>query len=196
LKINLCRTGAGRKETNRFCSFFTSTLPDINGHPIIQQTVTLSRNGWQDVAKLKVHHDASMPEIPLYGGKIKQILLDMLANSSYALAQKFGAKPQEKGKIIISSKYLGTQIELTIADTGCGIAADHIDKIFDPFFTTKPVGQGRGQGLSVVHGIVVDNHGGSISVSSTRGAGAAFKILLPVGLGGRIIACFCQLLAR
>ncbi len=68
--------------------------------------------------------------------------------------------------------------ELSIADTGCGIDPENINKIFDPFFSTK--GQkGTGLGLSVNWGII-DNHGGSIAVISKVGEGTMFKIRLPL----------------
>jgi signal transduction histidine kinase len=69
-------------------------------------------------------------------------------------------------------------LEISIADTGCGIAPENINKIFDPFFSTK--GQkGTGLGLSVNWGII-DNHGGSIAVISKVGEGTMFKIRLPI----------------
>jgi two-component system cell cycle sensor histidine kinase/response regulator CckA len=48
----------------------------------------------------------------------------------------------------------GEYIEIKVADTGMGIAPQHIHTIFEPYFTTKPVGEGTGMGLAVVHGIV------------------------------------------
>ncbi len=69
-------------------------------------------------------------------------------------------------------------IEISIADSGCGIAPENINKIFDPFFSTK--GQkGTGLGLSVNWGII-DNHNGSIAVISKIGEGTMFKIRLPI----------------
>jgi two-component system NtrC family sensor kinase len=70
-------------------------------------------------------------------------------------------------------------IEISIADTGCGIPPDHLDKIFDPFYTTKEVGSGTGLGLSVSQGIV-ERHGGSIRVQSKLGEGSTFTIWLPL----------------
>lgn len=69
-------------------------------------------------------------------------------------------------------------IECKVADNGCGIAEDELVKIFEPFYTTK--GQkGTGLGLSVIWGIM-DNHGGSISVSSKVNKGTTFTLRLPV----------------
>ena len=71
------------------------------------------------------------------------------------------------------------KVEITIADTGCGIAPENLQKIFDPFFTTKGVGKGTGLGLSVSHG-TIEAHGGTIEVESTVGEGTEFRIYLPL----------------
>ena len=68
---------------------------------------------------------------------------------------------------------------IVVADDGCGILPENLDKIFDPFFTTKPVGQGTGLGLSVSYGII-EQHGGSIEVESELARGSTFTIRLPV----------------
>ncbi len=67
---------------------------------------------------------------------------------------------------------------VTVADDGCGIPKENLEKIFDPFFTTKPPGKGSGLGLSVVHGIVA-THGGKMTVESEAGKGTVFRIFLP-----------------
>ena len=72
----------------------------------------------------------------------------------------------------------GNYVQLTVRDTGSGIAANLLERIFDPFFTTKQVGVGTGLGLSLVHGIVADL-GGGIEVQSTVGAGSTFTVYLP-----------------
>ncbi len=73
---------------------------------------------------------------------------------------------------------LSDYVEITVADTGSGIAAEDLPRIFEPFYTTK--GQkGTGLGLSVIWGIV-DNHNGSISVDSRIGEGTRFTIRIPV----------------
>jgi two-component system cell cycle sensor histidine kinase/response regulator CckA len=72
----------------------------------------------------------------------------------------------------------GDYLRIDVADTGVGIAKEHLGKIFDPFFTTKPVGQGTGLGLATVYGIVKQT-GGFITVDSELGKGTVFRIFLP-----------------
>ncbi|MBU4244975.1 MAG: HAMP domain-containing histidine kinase, partial [Proteobacteria bacterium] len=68
---------------------------------------------------------------------------------------------------------------ISFTDTGTGISQDIRDKIFNPFFTTKEVGKGTGQGLAIVHDIIVERHGGVIDVESEVGKGTTFIIRLP-----------------
>jgi signal transduction histidine kinase len=67
-------------------------------------------------------------------------------------------------------------VEISVSDTGVGIAPEALDHIFDPFFTTKRAGSGLG--LATVHRIVEAN-GGRVSVESTPHAGTTFRVWLP-----------------
>jgi signal transduction histidine kinase len=69
------------------------------------------------------------------------------------------------------------QVAVTFQDTGPGISPENLKKIFMPFFTTKE--KGSGLGLAICYEIIRD-HGGEISVESQPGAGAAFKVVLPL----------------
>ncbi|HBS72265.1 MAG TPA: hybrid sensor histidine kinase/response regulator, partial [Cyanobacteria bacterium UBA11153] len=69
---------------------------------------------------------------------------------------------------------------IRIADNGCGISEEVINRIFDPFFTTKPVGKGTGLGLSISYQIVVNRHSGKMKCNSVLGKGTEFIIELPI----------------
>ncbi len=72
----------------------------------------------------------------------------------------------------------GRYAVMSVSDTGCGIAAENLDRIFDPFFTTKDKDKGSGLGLAVVWGIV-ENHGGCLDVQSKVGEGTTFTVYFP-----------------
>ena len=109
--------------------------------------------------------------------------MNVLVNAQHAIA--------DKGSITVRSRRVPQprspepgappvpMVEVSIADTGCGITAENLKRIFDPFFTSKGVGKGTGLGLSVSHGIV-KAHGGAIEVESTLGEGSTFHIYLPM----------------
>ncbi|HET7231768.1 MAG TPA: ATP-binding protein [Longimicrobium sp.] len=69
-------------------------------------------------------------------------------------------------------------VRVVIADTGPGIAAEHMEAIFDPFFTTRPPGEGTGLGLAIVASTMAD-FGARVEVSSARGGGAVFTLCFP-----------------
>jgi len=72
----------------------------------------------------------------------------------------------------------GEYLVLEVADTGAGIAPEHLARIFDPFFTTREAGSGTGLGLSLVHGIVAE-FGGAVEVRTEPGTGSCFGVWLP-----------------
>jgi PAS domain S-box-containing protein len=116
---------------------------------------------------------------------IDQIIMNLVVNSKDAMPNggdltirtyNFLIGEEDIGKLLHAKQ--GKYIILEIKDTGTGISEEIISKIFDPFFTTKESGRGTGLGLSVVHGIVVQNQGW-IDVSSEEGKGTTFKIYFP-----------------
>ncbi len=82
------------------------------------------------------------------------------------------------GKLLIEAKKRNNKVVAIVSDSGHGMDKETMDQIFDPFFTLKDVGKGTGLGLSTTHGIV-EQHKGSILVSSKQGKGAKFTIYLP-----------------
>jgi PAS domain S-box-containing protein len=72
----------------------------------------------------------------------------------------------------------GDYVVLTVGDSGCGIAADMIERVMEPFFTTKDVGKGTGLGLSMVHGFA-NQSGGTVRIDSREGEGTSVALWLP-----------------
>lgn len=107
--------------------------------------------------------------------QLKQVFWNLFLNASHAMPAG--------GKLIINARRKSLafnprsdSLEITVSDTGGGIALDIIEKIFDPFFTTKDYGTGLG--LALVHRII-EGHKGEIEVKSKEGEGTSFRIILP-----------------
>jgi signal transduction histidine kinase len=124
--------------------------------------------------------DASLPLVPCLQGEFNQVVLNMIINASHAIGDVIGDGAAGKGTITISTRCSGAWAEIRVGDTGTGITEANRARIFDPFFTTKQVGKGTGQGLAISHNVVVEKHGGTISVESEEGAGTTFVIRLPL----------------
>ncbi len=105
-------------------------------------------------------------------GKLQQVFTNLIINARDAM---FGG-----GTITLSTEINNNDsIVIEVADTGSGIESDNLIKIYDPFFTTKAVGSGTGLGLAVSYGIVQE-HSGSIEVSSEVGEGTTFHLAFPI----------------
>ena len=106
--------------------------------------------------------------------RLEQVMMNLISNACDACAS---ADTDEK-VVQIRAEKVPSGIVVTVKDSGQGIKEGDIAHIFDAFFTTKPKGEGTGLGLSICKGII-DDQGGEISVTSTYGSGAEFKVLLP-----------------
>jgi two-component system, NtrC family, sensor histidine kinase AtoS len=142
---------------------------ELVGHQMKLKQVTLS-----------VRLDPSLPRVPADEGQLRQALLALLMNA-------LDATPSGGHVEIETRKDGADSVELTVVDSGMGIAPENLDKIFSPFFTTKPVGQGTGLGLAICHGIVA-SHGGEIRVQSEIDKGTRLSLVLPVSRHGRAAA--------
>jgi len=105
--------------------------------------------------------------------QLQQVFLNLLNNALYALNEKGG------GEIRITATEEDNVLSVGVADNGCGIAPENMEKIFLPFYTTKPVGKGTGLGLSTCYGIV-ERLGGQITVTSELNVGTVFTVRLPL----------------
>ena len=156
---------------------------DLN--QLIQDTTHLiSQSAQVSDIDILLDLDESLPTVWVDEDLVKQVIMNMLVNAQHAI--------ESGGRITIrtraSMRRAGSEdkgeptpmAEITIADTGCGISEENLQRIFDPFFTTKGVGKGTGLGLAVSHGTIAA-HGGTVEVDSQVGVGTEFRIYLPLG---------------
>lgn len=118
---------------------------------------------------------ADLPPVLGDANQLEQVVVNLIGNARDAMV----APSCHNRMLTLRTCAMGGTVVLEVADTGCGIAAEHLDKIFDPFYTTKEIGEGTGLGLSISYGII-KNHGGEISVDSAPGRGTTFHVRLPV----------------
>ncbi len=142
---------------------------DLND--VVRRTVRLIANQkkFEHIVIEEVLQDG-LPEVCGDMNPLQQVLLNLALNACTAMPNG--------GRLTISTTAGGGRVILRVADTGCGIPEELLEKIFEPFFTTQPVGKGTGLGLSVTFGIV-EQHNGTIEVYSKAGQGSTFTISLP-----------------
>ncbi|MBW8782263.1 MAG: PAS domain-containing protein [Verrucomicrobia bacterium] len=117
--------------------------------------------------------------------QLHQVILNLAVNARDAMPAG-GTLTLSAENIVIDAQYAATSRDakagpyvcVSVADTGCGIPGEILERIFEPFFTTKEVGKGTGLGLATAHAIV-KSHGGFITVYSEIGKGSMFKIYAP-----------------
>ena len=126
-----------------------------------------------------------LPPLRLDPHQLEQVLMNMALNARDAMSADghlvlaTQAVTIDEGELRAhSSDNSGSYVRLTVADNGCGMSREVVERAFEPFFTTKP-GEGTGLGLAVSWG-VVQQHGGFIHCASEVGAGTTFEIYLPV----------------
>jgi len=139
-------------------------------HKGLESTLNVVRNELKYKCDVVKEYGA-LPKIYCLPSQLNQVFMNLLVNAAQAI--------EVHGKVTIRSGQEGERIWIEVADTGMGIPPENIPRLFDPFFTTKPVGKGTGLGLAVSFKIV-EKHHGRIEVQSEAGAGATFRVILPV----------------
>ncbi|MDB5614201.1 MAG: sensor histidine kinase [Devosia sp.] len=106
---------------------------------------------------------------------LEQVLINLIANAADAMEH------QPIRVLSIGIRKTVKSVEITVTDTGSGIAASELANLFDPFYSTKDAGRGLGLGLSISYGLIRDI-GGAITVVSKPGKGSTFTVRLPLAL--------------
>lgn len=146
----------------------------------LDSTITVASNEWKYVAEVLPDFEPELPLVPCLPADLNQVFLNMIVNAAHAIADVVGDGSRGKGIITVSTRRQEGAVEVRISDTGAGMTEEVKTRIFDPFFTTKEVGRGTGQGLAISHAVVVEKHGGTITVQTALGQGTTFIISLPL----------------
>ncbi len=132
-------------------------------------------------ARIRVESDLDPSLAPIHGnqGKLQQVILNLMLNAKDAMQ----SAPAGEAILRLRTCTAHDNAVVEIADSGTGIAPEHLHRIFDPFFTTKTnpaPGQhkGTGLGLAVSYGILQE-HGGKITAASAPNQGTTFRLEIP-----------------
>jgi signal transduction histidine kinase len=120
--------------------------------------------------ELHLEHEPHLPSVRGDRIQLQQVLVNLMMNASQAMSGQSGRR-----RLVLSATGTGEAIDITVADTGPGIAPEHLERLFDPFFTTRP--QGMGMGLAICR-TIAEAHGGRLIVESEPGRGATFRLTL------------------
>jgi two-component system NtrC family sensor kinase len=137
----------------------------------LKETVALLQGvAERSSVRMLVEYPAGPVVVNMDQNELKQVFINIMNNALHAMPGG--------GDLRVRLAASEQDASISFEDTGPGIAADHLRKVFEPFFTTKNNGDGTGLGLSISYRII-QNHGGTIRVSSEQGRGAMFTVLLP-----------------
>jgi len=158
----------------------------IHIEPIVKEALKMLQSSLSKNIDIKQDIRTGSTSILADPTQIYQVIMNLCINASHAMKEKGGVLTLTLDEVEFNDDILthnhgfkpGSYVELTIKDTGCGMASDLADHIFDPFFTTKPPGMGTGLGLAVVQGII-ENHEGYINLYTEPDQGTTFKLFFP-----------------
>jgi C4-dicarboxylate-specific signal transduction histidine kinase len=147
---------------------------DVNV-PVRDSLVLLEGDLRKGVVEVVFELAENLPTVWGNASELQSVIQNLISNAVDAF---IGVRDGRKKRIQVSSAAAEGGVLLRCQDNGSGMPAEVRDRIFEPFFTTKELGRGTGLGLSLVHTIIED-HKGTIKVSSEPDRGTTFEIFLP-----------------
>ncbi|MBU1917428.1 ATP-binding protein, partial [bacterium] len=136
------------------------------------ESARLVHNQVQSAASIELNLEPALPVLTGNAQKIEQVIINLIINASQAMSE------EKRGLIKISTSFEELHVIVKVEDNGNGMPERTLESIFDPFFTTKRAKGGTGLGLSIAYRII-EEHQGSISVTSKLGEGSVFTIKIP-----------------
>lgn len=163
-------------------------IKEVDLHQGLDSTLLMLKNRLKkDINVIRKY--GKLPLVECYASQLNQVFLNILSNAIDALEdaekqhryapQSDPSKKIAKPTLVIQTKQVDQEIQISIRDNGQGISKVVQTQLFDPFFTTKPIGKGTGLGLSVAYQVIVDQHQGELTCHSEIGKGTEFVIKIP-----------------
>jgi two-component system, NtrC family, sensor kinase len=146
----------------------------------IETAVAVCRHEWKYVADVATEFDPELPPVPCILDEFNQVMLNLLVNAAHTIGDALKKRGEKRGTITVRTRHQEQHVVVEVSDTGMGIPPELHGRMFEPFFTTKEVGKGTGQGLAIVHAVVVKHHGGTVDFATEPGKGTTFRLRLPV----------------
>ncbi len=140
----------------------------------LETVLTLFHNKIKNDVELELGLD-EVPEIMGVSDELNQVWTNLIQNSLYAMGGT--------GRLAIRLYESDGGVEVSIADSGCGMSEEVMARMFEPLYTTKPSGEGTGLGMDIVRRIIEGNHKGRIKVESEKGKGTKVCVWLPLSEG-------------
>ncbi len=143
----------------------------IDVHSGLDSTLVMLGHKIGDGVKVVKDYDRTLPQIPAHPAELNQVWTNIIDNAVQAM---HGA-----GTLTLATAREDDHLIVSIGDTGPGVPEELRKRVFEPFFTTKAVGEGTGLGLDISYRIVVNGHGGDITLHSQPG-NTRFLVKLPL----------------
>jgi signal transduction histidine kinase len=137
----------------------------------LESTLLMLGHRLREGVAVERDYSPEAPRVQAFAGELNQVWTNLITNAVDAMD---GA-----GTLRIATAPDGDAVVVTVTDSGPGMTAEVAQHAFEAFFTTKGVGQGTGLGLDIARRIVVERHGGAITVDSKPGE-TVFRVRLPV----------------
>ncbi|MEV0901031.1 ATP-binding protein [Actinoplanes sp. NPDC049802] len=142
----------------------------IDVHVGLESTLVMLGHKIGDGVRVVKEYDRALPQVPAHPAELNQVWTNLIDNAVQAMAGG--------GTLTIRTFREDDRLVVSVGDTGPGVPPEIRKRVFEPFFTTKPVGEGTGLGLDISYRIVVNGHGGDISLESRPGD-TRFLVKLP-----------------
>jgi signal transduction histidine kinase len=143
----------------------------IDVHDGLDSTLVMLSHKIGSGVQVVKEYDRTLPQIPAHPAELNQVWTNLIDNAAQAM--------DHNGTLTVRTSRDHEMVQVEICDTGPGVPKELRRRVFEPFFTTKPVGEGTGLGLDISYRIVVNRHGGDLTLTSQPGD-TRFLVRLPV----------------